>query len=269
MYWIDSYADKYQKINGFEAFVNTLEGPKKAWLSMKPTTRAAYDLSMRENSIDGLITMDNISDLKSGYTYYTKQDPDSLYFIQTLSKWETQPKSKNFNALKCNCKVTVQRKGFVKDEPEEQWIDIYKDVPASMSDTLADSKNFNAGFEVNTIKTIQMPMWEFVDEIVEKEESDEEIEDIEPDEELDTEIEEDLETLPDLEDSEELNEEEEIEEVEVRRVEKARIVKENDKVIVTSNISDDLVCEIHVESVDNFGISGTVKFQGTQDMRIV
>ena len=228
MYWVDYYADKYQKINGFKATVHTVDGEEEAWISLKPTTRAAYDLSMRENSIDGLITMEDISKLKSGYTYFTDEDPDDLYFIQTLSKWETQPKSKDFNAIRCNCKVTIQRKGFVEDEDEivseEQWVDIYKDVPASMSNTLSDSKNFNAGFEVSTIKIIQMPMWEFV--------------------------------------------EEEDEDGNIKTVEKARLVKENDKVIVTSDVSDELVCEIHVESVDNFGISGTVKFQGTQDMRI-
>ena len=224
MYWIDSYADKYQKINGFEANINTFEGEKEAWISMKPTTRAAYDLSMRENTIDGLITMDDIECLKSGYTYYLKEDPNNLYFIQTLSKWETQPKSKNFNAIRCNCKVTIQRKGFKEDNPEEQWIDIYKDVPASFSNTLSDSKNFNAGFEVTTIKIIQLPMWEFI--------------------------------------------EEEDENGEIKRIEKARVIKENDKVIVTNDLSEDLKCEIHVESVDNFGISGTVKLQGTQDMRI-
>lgn len=228
MYWVDYYADKYQKINGFKATVHTVDGEEEAWISLKPTTRAAYDLSMRENSIDGLITMEDISKLKSGYTYFTDKDPDNLYFIQTLSKWETQPKSKDFNAIRCNCKVTIQRKGFVEDEDEivseEQWVDIYKDVPASMSNTLSDSKNFNAGFEVSTIKIIQMPMWEFV--------------------------------------------EEEDEDGNIKIVEKARLVKENDKVIVTSDVSDELVCEIHVESVDNFGISGTVKFQGTQDMRI-
>lgn len=228
MYWVDYYADKYQKINGFKATVHTVDGEEEAWISLKPTTRAAYDLSMRENSIDGLITMEDISKLKSGYTYFTDKDPDNLYFIQTLSKWETQPKSKDFNAIRCNCKVTIQRKGFVEDEDEivseEQWVDVYKDVPASMSNTLSDSKNFNAGFEVSTIKIIQMPMWEFV--------------------------------------------EEEDEDGNIKVVEKARLVKENDKVIVTSDVSDELVCEIHVESVDNFGISGTVKFQGTQDMRI-
>lgn len=228
MYWVDYYADKYQKINGFKATVHTVDADEEAWISLKPTTRAAYDLSMRENSIDGLITMEDISKLKSGYTYFTDKDPDNLYFIQTLSKWETQPKSKDFNAIRCNCKVTIQRKGFVEDEDEivseEQWVDIYKDVPASMSNTLSDSKNFNAGFEVSTIKIIQMPMWEFV--------------------------------------------EEEDEDGNIKVVEKARLVKENDKVIVTSDVSDELVCEIHVESVDNFGISGTVKFQGTQDMRI-
>ena len=228
MRWKDPYADKYQKASGFESEVYTVEGPKKAWISLKPTTRAAYDLSMRENSIDGLITMDELDKLKSGYLYTTQEYPKDLFFIQTLSKWETQSKSLNFNALLTNCTVTIQRKGFKEDDEEdisvEQWIDVYKDVPACIGITLSDSKNFNAGFEVTTIKVVQMPIWEFVDE--------------------------------------------EDEEGNVKVVEKARVVKENDKVILTSKVSSDLNCEIHVESVDNFGISGVVKFQGTQDMRI-
>ena len=220
MYYIDGYAHKYQKINGFEALVNTKEGIKKAFISMKPTTRAAYDLSMRENTIDGLITMDEIEKLKSGYTYTIKQDPDNIYFIQTLSLWETQLISRNFNAIRCNCKVTVQRKIYDEELCEYIWTDVYKDVCASVSHTLTDSKNFNAGVENATYKVIQMPIWEFI-----KDEEDNILE------------------------------------------EKVRQVKINDRIVLKSIISDDLEEEIVVESVDNFGISGTIKVQGTADMR--
>ena len=75
MFWVDGYADMYQEINGFESTVYTLDGEKTAWISMKPTTRAAYDLSMRENTIDGIITMDGLDKLKSGYIYILKDDP--------------------------------------------------------------------------------------------------------------------------------------------------------------------------------------------------
>lgn len=221
MFWIDGYADKYQVLNGFEADVQFPKEIKKAWLSMKPTTRAAYDLSMRENTIDGLITMEpeDLSKLKAGYIYSTKEDENNMYFIQTISKWETQIKSLNFNAIKCNCKVTIQRKGFEDDTSEESWIDIYKDVPASVSRTLSDSKNFNAGFENTTYAVVQMPIWEFV------------------------------------------------EDEEGNIVENFREVLPNDKVIITSNKSDELYYDIAVESVDNVGVSGQIKLQGTQDMR--
>lgn len=230
MFWVDGYADMYQEINGFESTVYTPEGEKTAWISMKPTTRAAYDLSMRENTIDGIITMDGLDKLKSGYIYILKDDPLNKYFIQTLSKWEQQLRTLNFNAIRCNCTVTVQRKGFEDDDAaEETWIDIYKDVDASISFTLNDSKNFNAGFENATYNVVQMPMWEFV--------------------------------------------EEEDEEGNVKMVEKPRRVEANDRLVVKSNFFSNVVgnefdCQIAVESVDNYGISGTIKVQGTQEMRV-
>lgn len=218
MIYRDGYIDKYQVLNGFEAEVNTVEGPKRAYISMKPTTRAAYDLSMRENTVDGLITMDKIEKLKAGYTYRLKEDPKSLYFIQTLSLWETQINTINFNAIRCNCKVTIQRKLYNEETMQDEWTDIYKDVEASISETLQESKNFNSGFEVCTIKTVQMPMIELKSE-------------------------------------------------KGKRTESIRKVFENDKAIVKSDLDDSLMCEIAIESVDNFGINGTLKFQGTQEMR--
>jgi len=229
MAWIDGYADKYQEENGFEAIVYTKDGEKEAWISMKPTTRAAYDLSMRENTIDGIITMNEIEKLKAGYIYILKADPYNKYFIQTLSKWEQQLRTININAIRCNCTVTVQRKGFADDEAEKSWINIYEDVDAEISLKLNDSKNFNAGFENATYKVVQMPMWEFV--------------------------------------------EEEDEEGNVIIVERAREIRENDRLVVKSNFFSKIVgneipdCEIEVESVDNFGISGTIRAQGTQEMR--
>lgn len=219
MFWKDPFADKYQKIEGFQARVVTPKGVERAWISMKPTTRAAYDLSMRENTIDGLITMDDLSKIKSGYIYTLLEDPGNTYFIQTLSKWQTQSKSLDFNAIRCNCKITVQRKGFADDTAEKSWIDIYKDVDASVSLKTNDSKNFNAGLENATYQTVQIPMWEFV-----KDDNS-------------------------------------------RVVEKAREVKVNDRIIIVSNISEDIIAEIAVESVDNIGVSGTIKAQGTQEMR--
>lgn len=160
MAYIDGYAHLYQQLNGFEVTVETPKGNKKAYISPTPTTRAAYDLAMRENSIQGIITMDDIKDLKSGYVYTLKRDKDEIYFIQTLSMWEAQLKTRNFNAAKCNCLATVKRRGFKDDLSEEEWIEIYKDVPAYIDNTLSESKNFNAGFEVSTLMKLQLPIWE-------------------------------------------------------------------------------------------------------------
>lgn len=213
MYWKDPYADKYQKANGFKATIETIKGKITAWISMKPTTRAAYDLSMRENTIDGIITMDDLSLLKPGYMYTLDEDKKSRYFIQTLSKWETQEKTLNFNAIRCNCKVTILRKEF------QDWVEVYKDIDASVSTTLTDSKNFNAGFEDATYYVIQLPIIGF--------KTDEEN----------------------------------------NKVEFLREIKANDKAIIQSDFNEKLIYEVAVESVNNIGISGTVKLQGTQEMR--
>ena len=142
-----------------------------------------------------------------------------MYFIQTLSLWETQLKTANFNAIRCNCKVTIKRQLYNEETMRDEWTDIYTDVDASISETLQESKNFNSGFEVCTIKVIQMPMIE----IKEDENG--------------------------------------------QKTESIRKVYENDKAIVTSYLDNNLICEIAIESADNFGVSGTLKFQGTQEMR--
>lgn len=158
MQWIDPYSKMYQIANGFPVTVLSKPNNKKAYFSMKPTTRAAYDLSMRENSIDGIITMKESFNLKAGNVFYIDTDPLGLYIIQSCSYWEQQPDTRNINAVKSNCKVTIQRFGFRdKTSIKEEWYDIHTDVYGFISETLKDSKNFNAGLEVNTLKTIQIP----------------------------------------------------------------------------------------------------------------
>lgn len=159
MFWIDAYSTMYQKANGFPVTILSKPENKKAYFSMKPTTRAAYDLSMRENSIDGIITMDNIAtELKPGNIFYLDMEPTSKYIIQSCSLWEQQPETRNINSVKCNCKISIQRKGFATDESEEEeWLDIYKDIDGFISETLKDSKNFNAGLEIATLKVVQIP----------------------------------------------------------------------------------------------------------------
>ena len=65
--WVDGYADKYQKINGFKIRVKTSETEElEGFMSLEPSTRSTYDIAMRDATIDGLVTMDNIEELKAG-----------------------------------------------------------------------------------------------------------------------------------------------------------------------------------------------------------
>lgn len=159
MQWIDPYSTMYQKANGFPVTILAKPNNKKGYLSMNPTTRAAYDLSMRENSIDGLMTVDDIAtQLQAGDVFFLDTDPASLYIIQTCSYWEQQPDTRNINAVKVNCLVNVQKYGF-KDETsiKEEWYDVYENIYGFVSEVLKDSKNFNAGMEIATVKSIQIP----------------------------------------------------------------------------------------------------------------
>lgn len=162
MYWVDAYSEKYQRTNGFPVTILSRPNNFKAFLSMKPTTRAAYDLSMRENSIDGIITLDKVQkNLKAGQRFYINTDRDNLYIIQTCSYWEQQPNTRNINAVRSNCTVSVQRYGFKnEDSVEEEWYDLYTDIDGYISETLKESKNFDAGFEVDTWKNIQIPQFD-------------------------------------------------------------------------------------------------------------
>ena len=64
MSYYDAYADKYQKINGFKIFVKASNNREyEGYLSLKPSTRSTYDIAMRDATIDGLITMDEIDKL--------------------------------------------------------------------------------------------------------------------------------------------------------------------------------------------------------------
>lgn len=174
MYWIDAYSELYQKANGFPITIFSKPYNKKGYLSMKPTTRAAYDLSMRENSIDGIITLDNIQkELKAGMVFSIDTEPESKYIIQTYSYWEQQPNTRNINAVRCNCYITVQRYGFKdSNSTEEEWYEVYKDINGFVSETLKEGKNFNAGVEVNTWKVVQIPKFDIDENIYDIKETD-------------------------------------------------------------------------------------------------
>lgn len=167
MYWVDSYADKYQKINGFKIVI--LEKDNKnleAYLSMKQSTRSTYDIAMRDATIDGLVTMEDISLLKPSQLFYKEVDPSSIFIIQAVNKLEQQEKSKNINAIKQNSFVTVLRKQYDKTEKKELYLPLYEEVISFVSLQNKDEKNFTAGSEDNTVVNIQIPKINFISDII-------------------------------------------------------------------------------------------------------
>lgn len=154
----DAYAHIYQKINGFKIFVET--GKNKTsigYLSLKPSTRSTYDIAMRDATIDGLITMDNIDELKPGQIFYKEVQPTELFILQSVNEFEFQKNTRNINAIKQNSFVTVQRKQYNDETEEEEYMDIYKDVISFVTMRNQDEKNFAAGVEDNTFLNIQIP----------------------------------------------------------------------------------------------------------------
>ena len=164
MYWIDGYADLYQKMQGFEIVIlgpENLEG----YLSFEQSTRSTYDIAMRDATIDGLVTMEDISKLKVSQIYYKKVQPDELFIIQSVNKSEQQTKSKNINAIKQNSFVTVLRKGYDSTLKEEVYKPIYENIISFVSIQNKDEKNFASGIEDNTTLNIQIPKKDFVNDV--------------------------------------------------------------------------------------------------------
>lgn len=167
MYWVDGYADLYQKINGFKIVIlgkdnNNLD----AYLSMKQSTRSTYDIAMRDATIDGLVTMDDISLLKPSQLFYKEVDPTSIFIIQAVNKLEQQEKSKNINAIKQNSFVTVLRKQYSKEQKKELYLPVYEEIISFVSLQNKDERNFTPGTEDNTVINIQIPRIDFVKDII-------------------------------------------------------------------------------------------------------
>ena len=157
MYY-DAYADKYQKINGFRIHVKAPKGEEYlGYLSLKPSTRSTYDIAMRDATIDGLITMDDIDKLQPGQIFYREVQPNELFILQSVNEFEHQKITRNINAIKQNSFVTVQRKQYNDETETEEYMDIYKNVISFVTMRNQDEKNFAAGVEDNTFLNIQIP----------------------------------------------------------------------------------------------------------------
>lgn len=158
MSYYDAYADKYQKINGFRIHVKVAKDKEcLGYLSLKPSTRSTYDIAMRDATIDGLITMDDIEKLEAGQIFYRDISPKELFILQSVNIFEHQKKTRNINAIKQNSFVTVQRKSYDDETGKEEYKDVYKNVVSFVTMQNKDEKNFAAGIEDNTFLNIQIP----------------------------------------------------------------------------------------------------------------
>lgn len=154
----DPYAHLYQKSDGFKIKVFKNETDKiEAYLSLEPSTRSTYDIAMRDATINGLLTCDEIDKIKASQIFYKDNNQEELYFIQSVNTLEFQKNTRNITAIKQNSFVTIQRKQFNEEAFEEEYMDIYKDVISFVSMQTRDEKNFAAGVEDTTNINIQIP----------------------------------------------------------------------------------------------------------------
>ena len=96
----DAYAHIYQKMEGFKIEIYASENKLlEGYLSLKPSTRSTYDIAMRDATIDGLITMDQIQDLKPSQIFYRVDIPEELFILQSVNEFEFQKNTRNINAI--------------------------------------------------------------------------------------------------------------------------------------------------------------------------
>ena len=154
----DAYAHLYQKMEGFKIKIfapnnRLLQG----YLSANPSTRSTYDLAMKDATIDGLITMDEIDKLKPSQIFFKENNPKELFILQAVNEFEFQKNTRNISAIKQNCYVTVERKGYNEEINKEEYLPIYENLTSFVSITNKDEKNFAAGVEDTTNINIQIP----------------------------------------------------------------------------------------------------------------
>lgn len=162
----DAYAHIYQKMEGFKIKIIAPKGEFiDGHLSLEPSTRSTYDIAMRDATIDGLLTMDNIEKLKASQLFHKDNNPNEIYIIQSVNKLELQKNTRNIAAIKQNCFVTVQRKKYNEETFKEDYMNIYEDIVSFVSIQNKDEKNFAAGIEDNTVISIQIPKRDIEDKL--------------------------------------------------------------------------------------------------------
>ena len=158
MPYTDAYAHIYQKMEGFKIIIKKSEKESYiGYLSMNPSTRSTYDIAMRDATIDGIITMDNISELKPGQIFYREINPNEKFILQSVNQFEMQINTRNINAIKQNSFVTIQKILYNKKTYKDEYENIYEDVISFVSIENRDEKNFQPGTEDETRISIQIP----------------------------------------------------------------------------------------------------------------
>lgn len=158
MNYPEAYAHIYQKMEGFKIKIKTSSNEETiGYLSLNPSTRSTYDIAMRDATIDGLITMDDISKLKPSQIFYREINPNEIFILQSVNQFEMQLHTRNINAIKQNSIVTIQRLDYDEEKGEEVYKNVYEDIVSFVTMELRDEKNFQPGVEDETRISIQIP----------------------------------------------------------------------------------------------------------------
>ena len=158
MRYPEAYAHIYQKMQGFKILVNISSTEKLVgYISLKPSTRSTYDIAMRDATIDGLITMDEIEKLKPGQLFHKENNPNEIFILQSVNEFEMQFYTRSINAIKQNSTVTIQRLSYDEQEGKETYQDVYNDIVSFVTMELRDEKNFQPGVEDETRISLQIP----------------------------------------------------------------------------------------------------------------
>ena len=158
MNYPEAYAHIYQKMEGFKIKIKISSTEEvTGYLSLNPSTRSTYDIAMRDATIDGLITMDNIKLLKPGQIFYREINPNEIFILQSVNQFEMQFHTRNINAIKQNSTVTIQRLSYDEEQGKETYQDVYTDIISFVTMELRDEKNFQPGVEDETRISLQIP----------------------------------------------------------------------------------------------------------------
>jgi len=158
MRYPEAYAHIYQKMEGFKIKIKISSNEEATgYLSLNPSTRSTYDIAMRDATIDGLITMDDIEKLKPGQIFYREISPNEIFILQSVNQFEMQFHTRNINAIKQNSTVTIKRLTYDEEQGKEVYQDVYTDVISFVTMELRDEKNFQPGVEDETRISLQIP----------------------------------------------------------------------------------------------------------------